>query len=106
VRSVATTGVLSAVLWSLDNDVWSYDRINSQIAACLVIPFNTFYYFYQHADMAFSRKVLMQVANILYSVWLMVVLFANIPRLFVHESFRAEFGCVWAVIYLSYAFCY
>ena len=108
-RSVLTTVALSAVLWATDSNIWDYDRVNSQVAAGLVLPFNWIYYIYQHADMPFGCKVVLQTSNILFSTWLMVVVFANIPRLalVMHDERRpTQYGCVFGIIYLSYAFCY
>lgn len=59
--------------------------------------------------MTFGYKIALQVTNALYSLWLMVVIFANLPRLAVpmcHDVYSVKFGCVIGVIYMSYAFCY
>ena len=48
IRNIITASVLSVVLWNTEcsHDLCDYERINSQIAVLLAVPYNQMYYLY------------------------------------------------------------
>ena len=82
------------------------NRTNSAVAVSVAVPLNQLYYLYQHADMSFGWKVFIQLGNFILSWWVIIVLFAAIPRLAVvvcERGLDAQIGSVIGIIYMAYA---